>query len=421
MRRTSGVMLVLALVLAGASVAATTGAAAAPTLDPGVTDKSVTIGFISSQTGPAGSTFKRAIPGFKARIARQNAEGGVNGLKIKTEIIDDQTLQNQQAVQDLVQNRHVFVVVNDSPTANFSYRYLLQNRVPTIGGGFDGQYYYDPGNTSLIPVVLNPPDGLTYDMATRVMKKLGARKIATLAYGSSPSSGANAQALQQYAAPNVGLKGVYTNINVDFGTSDVTPLVLSIKNSGADAVYLPMVAATNFAVVQGLAQNGVTMKANILATGYGQDLLDQPVAQTLNSRTLLLQTFEPVELKTKATKQFQADLKKYVHYTGVPDFGMYTGYISADLTIRGLEHAGTPPTRQAFVDGARNSGPYDQAGLACQAVNYTATAAGKFPPRGCAYFIQVKNGKFVVYNHGKPVVGQLVGKPDLKAKALSSQ
>ncbi len=36
------------------------------------------------------------------------------------------------------------------------------------------------------------------------------------------------------------------------------PLVLGIKNSGADAVYLPMVAATNFAVVQALEQNGVT-------------------------------------------------------------------------------------------------------------------------------------------------------------------
>ena len=53
-----------------------------------------------------------------------------------------------------------------------------------------------------------------------------------------------------------------------------------IKNSGADGLYLPLDADTNFAIVQGLQQNGVKMKANVLATGYGQDLLDQPIAKT---------------------------------------------------------------------------------------------------------------------------------------------
>ena len=55
--------------------------------------------------------------------------------------------------------------------------------------------------------------------------------------------------------------------------------MLGIKNSGADGLYLPLDADTNFAIVQGLQQNGVKMKANVLATGYSQDLLDQPHRQ----------------------------------------------------------------------------------------------------------------------------------------------
>ena len=35
---------------------------------------------------------------------------------------------------------------------------------------------------------------------------------------------------------------MYLNTTVDFGSTDVGPLVLGIKNSGADAVYLPLVA-----------------------------------------------------------------------------------------------------------------------------------------------------------------------------------
>ena len=50
-----------------------------------------------------------------------------------------------QAQQDLVQNDHVYLVVNDSAIAYLSYRWLLDHDVPLIGGGFDGNYYRRTG------------------------------------------------------------------------------------------------------------------------------------------------------------------------------------------------------------------------------------------------------------------------------------
>jgi Periplasmic binding protein len=168
------------------------------------------------------------------------------------------------------------------------------------------------------------------------MKQLGATKTGGLGYGVSASSSASVKTFQNYAAPAQGLEPVYTNTSVDFGTADVGPLVLGIKNAGADAIYLPMVASTDLAIVQGLEQSGVTMKANLLATGYGQDLLDSPVASTLKDNTVFFQSYKPVELKDKATKQFQADLKKYSGLDGVPDYGQYTGYLAGELARRRL-------------------------------------------------------------------------------------
>ena len=212
-----------------------------------------------------------------------------------------------------MQNRDVFAIVNNSSFAFLSYRYMLEQGVPMIGGGFDGTYYTQKGNEDIISALGSgtPFPGLSYTTTPKVMKELGAKKTAALAYGASASSTASAKTLQDYAVPAVGLDPVYTNTSVDFGTSDVGPLVLGIKNSGADAVYLPMVAASNIAVVQGLQQNGVEMKANILATGYGQEFLDSPVAKTLEPNTVFSSPYKPVEVKDKATKQFQADLKKY--------------------------------------------------------------------------------------------------------------
>jgi ABC-type branched-subunit amino acid transport system substrate-binding protein len=404
-----------------------TGAGAQSGTDPGVSAKAVKLGYIFSETGVAGSTFKNAGKACQARIDRENANGGVNGRKIDMEIVDDASSgANLTSTQDLVQNRDVFAIVNNSSFAFLSYRYMLDQGVPMIGGGFDGTYYTEKGNEDIISALGSgtPFPGLSYTTTPKVMKQLGAEKTAALAYGASASSTASAKTLQQYAVPAVGLDPVYTNTSVDFGSTDVGPLVLGIKNAGADAVYLPMVAASNIAVVQGLQQNGVEMKANVLATGYGQEFLDSPVAKTLGPNTVLFQTYKPVELKDKATKQFQADLKKYAGLTGIPDYGVYTGYITCELAILGLQNAGKTPTRRGFIDGLRKLGTYDEAGLACTPVDISLEHIRTAPTTGCSYYVYVKDGKFVLMNKGKPFTGKLVGSKEAlaanKAGDLSS-
>jgi branched-chain amino acid transport system substrate-binding protein len=405
-----------ALVIAGLGTVGLVSAAGAQTdAVAGVSAKAVKIGYIFSETGAASSTFKDAGKAFQARIDRANREGGVNGRKIEAIVLDDKSGGgNLTAAKDLVENRDVFMVVNNSSFGFLSYRYLLDAGVPVIGGGYDGTYYGQKGNESIFSASGNaaPINGLTYDYVSRVMKQKGATKVAALAYGASASSSENAKTVQEYAVPKQGMKAVYTNTTVDFGTSDVGPLVLGIKNSGADATYLPMVASTNIAVVQQLQQNGVDVKANILATGYGQDLLDSPAAQTLDDNTLLWQGYVPVENKTKATKQYQSDLKK-VGIDGVPDYGDYLGYITADMAVTGLEQAGKEPTRQSFVDNLHELGTYDGAGLTCTKLDISLENYGKYAPTSCAYFETVKDGKFVIYNKGKPVTGKLVGAPKL--------
>src|SRR5262249_4460246 len=214
--------------------------------------------------------------------------------------------------QDLVKNKHALMIMNNSSFAFLTYRWLLDHNVPMIGGGYDGTYYGTAGNENIISALGNvfPQNGVTTDGLAKLMKAMGATKIAALAYGISPSSTAAAEALQKYAVPQPGLKAGYTNTPIDLGTTDVGPAVLGVKNSGADAIYLPLVANSNLAVVQGLQQNGVKMKSIVLATGYGQPFLDQPASKAFGPEIVLATGWAPVELKTAATKRVQADLQK---------------------------------------------------------------------------------------------------------------
>jgi branched-chain amino acid transport system substrate-binding protein len=389
---------------------------------PGVSKKTIKLGFIYTASGPGAASFKDGGKACQARVAAENARGGVNGRKIDLQLVDDGSAGgNLTAAHDLVENDKAFAVINDSGGAFLSYRYLLGQGVPLVGGGYDGTYYGQKGNEDIISALGNTTalNGLTYDTAARMIKRLGGTKTATAGYSASPSSAASAQAFQDYAARALGLKPVYTNTAVDYLNSDPGPIVLGMKNAGADSAYLPLADASNIAIAQLLLQNNVNMKATIMATGYGQSLLDSPVAKMLSPTTIFTQSFKPVELQDTATKRFQADLRKYAGLTGVPGFDAYLGYISCDLTIQGLKGAGANPTRQGFIDAVRKMETYDQAGLACQPVDIGLDTFGKPTPTQCGYFMAVKNGKFVVLNQGKPLVGNLVGAPDLLKAARS--
>jgi branched-chain amino acid transport system substrate-binding protein len=139
------------------------------------------------------------------------------------------------------------------------------------------------------------------------------------------------------------------------------------------------------------------MKAELMATGYGQQLLDQPVAKQLGPEIIFTQGWAPVEAKTKATKQLQADLKKYAGYTGVPDFGIYTGYIDCDLAILGMKQQGKNLRRSTYAAGLRKLGHFNAGGgLGCGDTDVSVAGYGKPGATICTWAMQVKNGKFVV-------------------------
>ena len=295
--------------------------------------------------------------------------------------------------------------------------------MPVIGGGYDGTYYGQKGNESIFSANGNaaPINGLTYDYVAKADEAEGRHQGRG---GGLRRIGVVERERQDGPAvrgPNAGHEG---RLHEHHGRLRVlrrrTRSCSGIKNAGADATYLPMVASTNIAIVQGLQQNGVDIKANVLATGYGQDLLDSPAAATLGANTVLWQGYVPVENKTPATKQFVTDIKK-TGIDGIPDYGDYLGYITADMAVTGLQEAGKNPTREGFVANLHKLGTYDGAGLTCTKLDISLENYGKYAPTGCAYFETVKDGKFLIYNKGKPVTGKLIGDADLLKKNAAGE
>ena len=115
-------------------VAGSAGAATA-TPAPGVTSNSITVGTISTQTGPISSNFSSLIYGEEAYFKYINAQGGINGRQINLKYtLDDGGNPSQftQLANTLINQDHVFAVTGVA-TAFFSPNIFVESKTPTYG------------------------------------------------------------------------------------------------------------------------------------------------------------------------------------------------------------------------------------------------------------------------------------------------
>jgi ABC-type branched-subunit amino acid transport system substrate-binding protein len=401
--------LMLFATLTGSLVMASLATSAAGASTPGVTANSITLGLITELTGPGAAPGTGMVQAAQARIDEQNAKGGIYGRKIKLIVEDDQTNpETDKTASALLISKGVFGVIDDSAVTFGGYKLFQQAGVPVTGGGYDGPEWFEQPDTNMFSIS-GPADAKDpqYSNSAVFAKEHGGTKCASLGYGISPSSQASATGFM-LACQREGLQKTFLDTTVPFGTEDVTSLILQIKESGANVLWLPLDGDTNSAIMTGLGQAGVKMKVIINATGYGQQLLDDTNVIPDAQGAWFLGEGVPVEFDTPGTKAFQAGLAKYAHFTGIPDFTWYEGWGGADLMIEGLELAGKDPTQSAFITDLHKVTDYSGNGL-FGPVSFSLSDFGKAPKTLCEDLVQLEGDKYV---HPTQVCGTLLPNSD---------
>jgi hypothetical protein len=157
-------------------------------------------------------------------------------------------------------------------------------------------------------------------------------------------------------------------------------------------------------------QDGLKLVAPLQYTGYDQALLDNPTTVAAAQGGIFEVDQVPVEEKTPATLKEQAAFKKYENFTGVPNLDWTMGWLSADLTIVGLEKAGKNPTRASFINAVHTLKGWTGEGLLGEPSDFSLAGFGKAQPKSvgidCDYFVRLVGQKFVPINGGKVVCGK---------------
>ena len=109
-----------------------------------------------------------------------------------------------------------------------------------------------------------------YSQSGEIFKKLGVTNLASIGYP-IPSSEDTAKATA-ISAQMAGVKVGYLNTSLPLGSTNVGPIVLAMKDAGANGLNPDIISNSAFAIVEGLKQQGIPLKAAVLAQGYGGDL-----------------------------------------------------------------------------------------------------------------------------------------------------
>ena len=151
----------------------------------------ITLALVTSLTGPSAPETSTDPAGFLARIALQNAEGGVNGHKLIPLVIDDQTSPTQiaTAVQSAM-SKGAIGIVSASPLFFLAAKYPQEQGVPVTGSYTDGPEWGQQPYTNMFSSDLGSVDP-SYPVNTlegKILRQFGGTVLGSYGYSISPSS-----------------------------------------------------------------------------------------------------------------------------------------------------------------------------------------------------------------------------------------
>jgi branched-chain amino acid transport system substrate-binding protein len=398
-RKNSIILAALASLPLGILAGASAGPAAA-------SSSPITIAFITDLTGPGASENSTAPAGFKARIALQNAEGGVNGHKLVPLVIDDQTSATEinTAVQ-LAISKGAFGIVSESPLFFIAAKYPQQADIPVTGTYDDGPEWGEQPYTNMFASdegSVDPKYPVNTELAT-ILRQHGGTVIGAYGYSISPSSSRAAIGVSR-AFEDAGGKVGVLDTTLPFGSVNFTTTALAAKQAKVNAVVGNLDDNSNFALATALKQAGVKLKAVVFPTGYEPGLITSPTWKDVQG-DYFLSLFRPFSLPNAGTRQMAAALEKYAGFSKsqFPNFSQSEAWVGADLMINGLQMAGKNPTRAAVIKDLRGLKSYNANGLLPITINYS-TIFGHDPPQTCTWLVQAQKKAFVPVS-SQPICG----------------
>ena len=353
---------------------------------PGITDNQVVVGAFQDQSGAAAVVGINMRKGMEAYFNWVNAQGGVNGRKIKFIVEDDgfQAARAIAATRKLVEQDKVFALVGTlgTPGVAATIDYIMEKQIPSIYQGSGISALAFPPKKYIFPVQPNfISEGRI--VATYVVENLKMKRVAV--------------ACEQTDIGTEGLRGVREQLAmykmepvevVNFGAADVdfSSQILKLMRVKPDAViiYSTLKPAAGFlkqAKVMGL-------DAQFLTTYVNADPIQMPALAGDACVGLIAPGWVPV-LGNDVDSVRYLEIYQATYPKEMPSAFAAAGFIAGEVFCEGLRRAGKNPTREGLIAAMESLRDWD--GIMAKGISYTPEfRSGK----ASMYFMRFAKPKF---------------------------
>ena len=343
---------------------------------PGVTATTITIGGTVPITGPA-ALFGSIGRGADAYFKYVNANGGVNGRKIKYIYLDDayDPAKTVQLTRELVEQDHVLAIFNSAGTDNaLAVRdYLNAARVPQlfVGSGaaaIGDDFKAHPWTIGYLPS--HRGEGVIY--GRYIAKNVANAKIGVLYensdYGKDLTGG-----LRKGLAVKAG--EFVTTQAYEPTDSSIESQMAALHASGANVLVLnatPQYAILAYVALHKFGWRPQVFIASVNISPNVMDIIRASVGKDVSgalSIAFLKDPTDKVWAKDPVVALYRKILAKYAPGVKPEDVYNFYGMATAFTMVDALEHAGKSPTRDSLLRAATHldeTNPFMRPGIKIQ-------------------------------------------------------
>jgi branched-chain amino acid transport system substrate-binding protein len=358
----------------------------------GVTDTEILLGTHYPMSNSPAAVYANSAYAMEAYFDYINAQGGVNGRKLKLLIEDDQynSSLTTEVVKKLVEQDKVFAIANGlgDPGHYAVYKYLEEKGIPDLflGGG--------------IPAFSDPPGKLrfvsipSYDTEMRatlayLKEHYSGKKLGLLVQNDEAGMGSEKVFRQRLQESGIDLE-IVDREYYDATESDMTSQAQRLKATNPDVLIcmsMPGQCANLTKAARELLNWDVPFVAGIVAGGDWYITLGGPAGEGTISMT-----YGPYLYTKGAEQAYQQEKDVMAKYK--PDVTLNSqtnyGWGVAELIVKSLELAGRDLTPESVAKGAESI--KDWCGdLAFSPINL---GPDDHRPNEVIQFVEVKNGQW---------------------------
>ncbi|HJR23918.1 MAG TPA: ABC transporter substrate-binding protein, partial [Acidimicrobiales bacterium] len=354
---------------------------AVPSDAPGVTDDTITVGNISTISGPVPGLGEPSVAGVRAYLAYRNAGGGVCGRRLELKSADDglENTRYRAAVADFAKST-LGLAGGFAGGDGGAIDLLTANKMPAVMNAFN-----DAAQDAPTVFDINPPfknrNAVTGKYTYLHQQGVRTASVATIAQASSLSE-LNQQVARMEA---VGIRVVHRQ-ELPLSTLSYDAPARAVANSKADYFLFLGAGNLNTSMARALYDTGYKLKFSEFLTAYGSDFIEGagPGAEGVTSWTRSLPTEETGNAQMKAFLEWMRRVAPGIP----PDTFAADSWAAAKAFFDSVEAIPGPISREALLAKLTSLTEYDADGF------YGRINLGGRAANGCSVAMRVEGGKW---------------------------